>query len=99
MTITDAPTTTTNPWSWTTPQTPTTDAPTVAQVKPATSANATLRALAMKEIMSGILWIVAGVAITVGTMSMHLPVFFIAFGPVIFGAKRVRRGFKLLAQA
>jgi hypothetical protein len=83
MTITDTPTTT-NP---------------VSAARPATSASATLRAFAIKEIFSGILWIVAGVAITIGTLSLHLPVFFVAFGPVIYGARRMGRGFKLLAQA
>jgi hypothetical protein len=50
----------------------------------------------VKEIGAGLLMILLGVLITVGTFSMHLPIFLVSWGPVVFGFVRVFRGQKLL---
>jgi hypothetical protein len=93
MTVTNDTTT----WSWTTPAT-TEQASSTTPPQPVRTANPA-RALALKEINAGIVMIVIGVAITVGTFELRLPVFVVSWGPVVFGIRRVFRGMKLLAKA
>jgi len=91
----------TTTWSWVSPTTPnqsTADATTTTAATTRPVASAT-RAVALKEINAGIVMIVLGVAITVGTFALHLPVFVVSWGPVVFGIRRVFRGMKLLAKA
>ncbi len=46
----------------------------------------------------GALYVVIGVAVTAGTFAMGLPIFFIAWGPVIFGGITMFKGlFRMMA--
>jgi hypothetical protein len=55
------------------------------------------RSRAKSEIVGGLIMIVLGITITVGTIMMRLPIFIVSWGPVVFGTVRMVKGFKLLA--
>ena len=57
------------------------------------------RQQAMREIVTGIVLIVIGVAVTVGSIAAQLPIFLVAWGPVLGGIRLVFRGLGHLATA
>ncbi|WP_432832618.1 hypothetical protein [Dactylosporangium sp. CA-092794] len=51
-----------------------------------------------REIVMGLLWIAGGVAITVCTYAMDIKVYFVAWGPVVYGVVVLFRGIINLAR-
>lgn len=58
--------------------------------------NAATAQVGRRLVGQGLLMIVIGVAITVGSIAAQLPVFIVSWGPVVYGIVRVAKGLKVL---
>ncbi|WP_426508638.1 hypothetical protein ACPPVO_59005 [Dactylosporangium sp. McL0621] len=62
------------------------------QVQQSTEAKSALASKGQREIVFGLIWIAAGIGITVCTYAADIPVYVVAWGPIVWGVVQVIRG-------
>ncbi|MEU7868160.1 hypothetical protein [Dactylosporangium sp. NPDC049140] len=62
------------------------------QVQQSSEAKSALASKGQREIVFGLIWIAAGIGITVCTYAADIPVYVVAWGPIVWGVIQVIRG-------